>query len=785
MVERGPAVSQPEAAPPRPETARRGVSANPWAAWGGVALLAVVLTAATGCAADAGSGGAVAPGTARMADTLAAYAAAARAEPMPYFVLNTDRADRLEASLSDYRGTDLLRARFDLARERLDAGATDEAIRHLVDLGEAAGGRPALVANPGAKPVYDLLATAYLRRGEQANCIANHHAGEVCVLPFRGGAVHADPDGAERAADVLVDVLAAYPDDLGSRWLLNVAHQALGTYPSGVPEPYRIAGLDSTAAGPLGRWRNVAPHRGADVNGLSGGVSANDFDGDGDPDLLVTSYGLEDPVRYLENTGGQFADRTEAAGLEGITGGLNTVHGDVDGDGDPDVLVLRGGWFGRSGAWPNSLLRNDGGGHFTDVTYDAGLGEPHPTQTAAFADVDGDGDLDLFVGNESGGAYPDALGRTPDAARHPSELFLNDGAGRFREAAAESGIDLAAFVKGSAWGDADGDGRPDLYVSVLGGANKLYLNRTTPPTSGEGATRRDGAVRFEEGAEAAGVAGPDFSFPVAWFDADGDGRDDLLVVSYDARRFYQSAEDAAREALGLPALAETTRLFLNRGDGTFRDASAEAGLALPLYGMGLGVGDLDGDGRLDVYVGTGAPELRALVPNRAFLNRSEPGAPRFEDVTLSSGLGHLQKGHAVAFLDADGDGDEEVYAVLGGAVEGDVARNALFDGPTPPGAGWLSLVLEGRQSNRSAIGARVAVTVRRPDGTARTLHRTVGTGGSFGAGTLALNIGLDDAVAVESVVVRWPGGGAEAFPPPARGARLRLVQGTGTAPPGI
>ncbi len=732
-----------------------------------LSLLALLVAVVAGCEAAPERAG----GTQRMADTLAARAAAAEAAPMPYFVLNTARADRLEAALGRYRGGDLLRARFDLARERLQAGDTDAAIAQLVDLGERAGGVGA-IGGP-ARPVYDLLATAYLRRGEQANCLANHHAGEVCVLPFRGAAVHDDPDGARRAADVLADLLEAAPDDLGSRWLLNVAHHALGSYPDGVPEAWRIDGLDAEGDA---RWTNVAPQRGAAVDGISGGVSAEDFDGDGDPDLLVTSYGLRDPIRYFENRGGRFAERTEAAGLGGLTGGLNTVHGDVDNDGDADVLVLRGGWFGAVGGWPNSLLLNDGAGRFEDVTYAAGLGSEHPTQTAAFADVDGDGDLDLVVGNESGGAYPDALGETGESTTHASELFLNEGTDKagvpqFREAAAEAGIELAAFVKGVAFGDVEGDGRPDLYVSVLGGPNKLYLNRS------EG-----GRVRFEEAAEASGVAGPDFSFPVAWFDADGDGRDDLLVVSYDVRHFFETPADAAREALGLPPAVETTRLYLNDGDGTFRDASAEAGLDLPLFGMGLGVGDLDGDGRLDVTVGTGAPELRSLIPNRAFLNRSAPGAPGFEDVTLSSGLGHLQKGHAIAFADLDLDGDEELYEVMGGAVEGDRALNVLFDGP-PSDARWLSLTLVGRRANRSAIGARVVVTVRRPGGASRTLARTVGTGGSFGAGSLAVDLGLGDAEAVEAVTVRWRGGAEEAVAGVEVGGRYRVVEGAGRAEP--
>ncbi|MEM1055816.1 MAG: CRTAC1 family protein [Bacteroidota bacterium] len=691
-------------------------------------------------------------GTARMADTLDALASRAEAAPMPYFVLNEARADRLEASLTRYGGTDLLRARFDLARERLNAGQTDAAIRHLVDLGEAVGGVDAIATSPEARPVFALLATAYLRRGEQANCLANHHAGEVCVLPFRDAAIHADPDGASRAADLLANLTAAEPGDLANRWLLNVAHHALGGYPESVPEAARIDGLDAEP-GPIGQWTNVAPMRGAAIDGLSGGVSFEDFDGDGDPDLFVTSYGLRDPIRYLENNGGAFTDQTERAGLDGLIGGLNTVHADVDSDGDADVLVLRGGWFGAAGAWPNSLLLNDGTGRFEDVTYAAGLGEPHPTQTAAFADVDADGDLDLFIGNESGGAYPDALGETAEASRHPSHLFLNegteDGIPRFREAAREAGIDLGAFVKGVTFLYADGDDRPDLFVSVLGGENRLYLNRST-----------NGRARFEPAPEA-GVAAPLFSFPVVAADFDGDGLDDLFVGAYDVRRFFQTPADAAREWLGEPPVAETSRLFLGAGDGSFRDATEASGLGLPLFGMGLNTGDLDGDGRLDLYVGTGAPDLRSLIPNRAFLNRGTPGAPRFEDVTLSSGLGHLQKGHAVAFADADGDGDEDLYAVMGGAVQGDLARNVLFENP---GTGrWYPIGVHGPHG--VVHGTRLAITLREADGTERRVYRTVGTGGSFGASALRVHVGLGETAEVVGIATTHPDGSRHTWSP--------------------
>ena len=163
-----------------------------------------------------------------------------------------------------------------------------------------------------------------------------------------------------------------------------------------------------------------------------------DFDNDGFLDIIATSWGLDDPLRYFRNQGdGTFAERTAAAGLTGLVGGLNAVQTDFDNDGFADVLVLRGGWFGADGLHPNSLLRNQGDGTFADVTEAAGLLTLHPTQTAAWADFDNDGWLDLFVGNESSAEE-----------HHPCELFRNQGDGTFIDVAAEVGLDVDGFVKG-------------------------------------------------------------------------------------------------------------------------------------------------------------------------------------------------------------------------------------------------------------------------------------------------------------------------------------------------
>ena len=125
-------------------------------------------------------------------------------------------------------------------------------------------------------------------------------------------------------------------------------------------------------------------------------------------------------------------------------------------------------------------------------------------------------------------------------------------------------------------------------------------------------------------------------------------------------------------------------------------------------------------------------------------------------MTTSGGFGHLQKGHGVAFGDLDADGDQDVYAVMGGAYSGDAFQNVLFENPGHD-ARWITLRLVGRAANRDAFGARLAVTVERADGTTRTIHRQVGTGGSFGSQSLQQEIGLGDAVAVREVAVRWPG----------------------------
>ncbi|MEP6621493.1 MAG: CRTAC1 family protein [bacterium] len=683
-------------------------------------------------------------GTAQMVDTLSSIYARAIADPAKNPFLNRPRADALQALVATHSGPDAQQGRYLLAQERLLAGQTREAIDGLEELTQTSR----VVLSPTTKqnkPFFDLLGVAYFRLGEQENCFLDP-AANMCILPLAGNAKHVRQEGARKAIALYTDMLRVFPNDVGSQWLLNLAYLAVGEYPRKVPKALLIPGLDVKRDKTFPQFTNVAHTLGVDVSGLSGGVSIEDFNRDGFLDIFTTSWGLNDPIHlFLADGHGGFIDRSAQSGLKGIVGGLNNVHADYDNDGFDDILVLRGAWLGDAATQPNSLLHNRGDGTFEDVTFAAGLGSRHPTHSAAWADFNLDGKLDLFVGHES------AVGQ--GGTSHPSELFINNGDGTFTEVSHAMGIDIDAFVKGVAWGDVNNDGLPDLYVSILGGPNRLFMNKggSSPKT-----------WHFEELPDAGGASRPLMSFTTWFWDFDQDGWEDLLVLSYDIRNSGALHDAVAQEYLAraggaaakVPMAVEPTRLYKNNRNGTFTDVTHEVGLDdKAIFAMGANFGDLDNDGWLDFYVGTGNPDLRSVIPNRMF--RSVEGR-RFDEVTLEGGFGHLQKGHATAFADFDRDGDEDIFMVMGGAYQGDVFTSALFENPGWKGRNWITLELEGRTANRSAIGARVEIVVADSSGVERTLHRTIGTGGSFGSGSLQLHVGLGAATTVRRLNITWP-----------------------------
>ena len=624
-----------------------------------------------------------------------------------------------------------------VATDYLRFGETEEAVRVLKD---------ALEIEPWDDPlgVYrgrllEELAVAYLKMGELDNCISPDGA-LICMLPLDSSVAHEDTEGSQGAIVNLEQLLELQPDNLRARWLLNVAHMTLGSYPAEVPGEYLVPPSRLRGDYDIGRFDDVAAEAGLYSVNLAGGSIVDDFDNDGLLDIMTSTWDPCGSMAYYHNDGnGSFSDYTVRAGLSGQLGGLNMVQADYNNNGWMDVLIMRGGWMFARGMVRSSLLRNNGDGTFADITADAGLAYPaYPSQSAAWADYDNDGDLDLFSCNES---MPESrLDGAPassfDAAIvFPSQLFRNNSDGTFTDVAGQAGVTNLRFCKGSTWGDYDNDGDPDLYLSNFGTRNRLYRN------NGDGS--------FSDVAQELGVSEPVNSFPTWFWDFNNDGWLDLFVAGYG----YEIG-DVAADYLGLPNGGARPRLYRNDGPGGFVEVTREAGLYRVHLPMGANFGDLDNDGYLDFYLGTGYPSFDAIGPNVMYRNS---GGETFSDVTFSGGFGHLQKGHGVAFGDLDRDGDQDIFVQMGGFYPGDGFPNALFENPGHGGR-WLSVKLEGTDSNRSGVGARIRVEVEEDGGT-RTVRALVGSGGSFGASSLEQEIGLGPALRILSLEVHWPTSG--------------------------
>jgi len=592
-------------------------------------------------------------------------------------------------------------------------------------------------------PIIDLLAISYLRLGEVNNCQNNHNS-YSCILPLKDQALHIDVSGSKKAIEIYTQIYEKFPND-NYKWLLNLAHMSIGEHPNNVPEKYRINYPNwNIEQKEIKAFKEVSLKLGIAQDGLSGGVSIDDFNNDGLLDIFMTSYGMSDQSKLYTNTSNGFIDTTEEAGLTGIVSGLNCIHADYDNDGNIDIFVLRGAWLGEGGNHPNSLLKNNGDGTFTDVTKSAGLLSFHPTQTASWADVNNDGYLDLFIGNESN-----------EKQSHPCELYINQKDGSFIEESSNYNLSsIEGFIKGVVFGDINNDKWPDLYISVMGGNNLLFKNNFG---------------KFENISETAAVQGPNFSFPTWFWDVNNDGFNDILVASYDTRNIQNVAGDFAKELQGEKVLSDKSKLYINNGDETFSEQSNSFNIDKSFYAMGSNFGDLDNDGWLDFYIGTGSPEFTSVVPNRMFRNVD---GISFEEVTSAGGFGHIQKGHGVSFADLDNDGDQDIYAVLGGAYEGDNYPNVCFENPTFEN-NWVILNLEGVQSNRSAIGTKLKFDLDN----GRTIFYSINTGGSFGANSLQAEIGLGQSELIQTLTIIWPSSDTQIFNSVVVNKKYKLLEG--------
>jgi enediyne biosynthesis protein E4 len=496
---------------------------------------------------------------------------------------------------------------------------------------------------------------------------------------------------------------------------------------------------------------------------LGGGVALLDYDSDGRLDVYSLQGGTFPPERgasknadrLFRNKGnGTFEDVSERARIAGMPGGygLGVAVGDVDNDGRPDLFLTR--W--RSYA----LYRNRGDGSFEDVTEKWGLGGDRDWPTSAsFADLDGDGDLDLYVchyavwdaenprlcRNEATRAFMSCNPRSSQA--RPDHVFRNDGS-RFTDVTAAAGIvDHDGRGLGVVAADLDDDGLIDLFVANDKSANFLFRNL--------------GNFRFEEVAHAAGVAanaegGYQAGMGVAPGDLDGDGRPDLAVTNY---------------------YGESTTLYQNLGKGLFSDKTAATGLAAPsrlLLGFGIAFFDLNNDGRLDLLTANGHTDDMGDTPYRMpALLLAGAGGGRLVDISGAAGpaipVGRLGRGLAVGDLDNDG----RVDALL-------VAQNeplVFLHNRTERAGHWVTFRLEGRRSNRDAVGARVTLRA----GDRRQAAYRFGGGSYLSASDARIHFGLGASERVDEVEVRWPSGQIDRHPDLAADAIYHLREGDAAA----
>ena len=330
-----------------------------------------------------------------------------------------------------------------------------------------------------------------------------------------------------------------------------------------------------------------------------------------------------------------------------------------------------------------------GGGAFQDVTDRAGLAAPVNSNSAIWADYDNDGWLDVFVCCE---------------LQH-NRLYRNRGDGTFEEVSVRAGLpgpgQLIGCCKGATWIDVDNDDFPDLFIDYRLTTARLYHNN------------RDGT--FTNATQAMKIDGPLEGFSCWTWDFDNDGWLDIFATCYD-----RSLRDVVKGLIGQPHRRNSNRLFRNSGGQGFDDVTKKAGLDLVFATMGSNFADFDNDGFLDMYLGTGEPNIATLIPNRMFKNVT---GERFAEITGSSGTGHLQKGHGVSCGDWDRDGDVDLFVQTGGVVNGDKSHNLLFQNPGQ-GNHWLSLKLVGKKTNRAAIGARIHLVTA---GAALSRYRSTGT----------------------------------------------------------
>ncbi len=501
-----------------------------------------------------------------------------------------------------------------------------------------------------------------------------------------------------------------------------------------------------------------------------GGVAFLDCDNNGALDIAVVNDSSidrylagGDPMITLYREDGNekalhFTDVTAAAGLTTKGWATGIAVADYDNDGLPDIYV--------TGYGHNVLYHNLGGCRFSDVTAKAGVGGGGFSAGAAWADYDRDGFVDLYVAryvstdprhlpDPQRKVYKSVLTELPGTM--PGEtnfLYRNRGDGTFEEVAAKSGVQNTqrAHGMGICWGDFDGDGWPDLYVTNDGYRNFLFHNRRTGTFEDIGLY--SGTAYGEMGQTFGNMA-----CDVA--DLEHNGRFDLVVTRF----------------AGQPA-----SLYINDGHNEFQDVADRAGIAaptLPLVKWGANFADFDNSGWQDLFIASGnfstllngvPGEPPFVEPIELFLNETNG---KFREVATATGLnaGPLESRRGTALGDVNNDGRLDILVFNVGAPP------SLFLNETRNDNHWITLHLVGTKSNRMAIGARVAVIT----GNVEQLDEVRAGGSYLSTSDPRLHFGLGSAAAFDRIEVLWPSGLFEQFPGGLGDRFVSLVEGSGTA----
>ncbi len=534
------------------------------------------------------------------------------------------------------------------------------------------------------------------------------------------------------------------------------------------------------------------------------GIAVADVDSDGLLDVYFSNQAGENGL-WRNIGGGRFEEITAKAGV-GLSGRISVAasFADIDNDGDPDLYVT-------SVRHGNVLFENDGEGRFRDVSRESRTDYRGHSSASVFFDYDGDGLLDLYLCNvgvyttdEVGkdGYYVGVLdafaGHLREDRIERSILYRNKGKRRFEDVTAKVGLKDEAWTGDASAMDVNRDGFPDLYVLNMQGHDEYYEN-----VAGK---------RFEKKSREIFPRTPWGSMGIAAFDFDNDGDMDVMVTDMHS----DMSEEIAPEREKLKSRMQWKEPFLrsggmsvfgnafyrNDGNGTFSEISDEIG-AENYWPWGFSVGDLNADGYDDVFIASGMGYPFRYGANTLLLNDK---GKMFRDSEFILGVEPRRERRLTGrafILDAGGEDRDhrlverygltetvEVWAALSSRSsvifdldddgDLDVVTNEFNDGPMvlvsdlseKRAVRFLTVKLTGRTSNRSGIGARVAVEA----GGAKYNKVNDGKSGYLSQSDMPLYFGLGDSATVESVQVFWPSGKEQRIPGPIETNRLLEIR---------